>query len=243
MRCIRILPDTWASTLWPVSITTRNIALGKGSTTLASTSMASSLVMVFVSPFVRTCAEVTLSRRDAAGADRREPTPRPYHTSTPVPYPSDHSAQCPPRRRILQQERAEIERDVVRRVVPGDRRGGRGDLRRIRRDRVVPNHAVVVRDADRVEKRAHHRPLFGQVIHDEHSSGKRLGQRRQAGEVTRLTIFVEADHRLRPELPLLGDEQRGLPLIGGRFSVAPERVRGAKPLLRGHPLPQAWRCP
>ena len=34
-------------------------------------------------------------------------------------------------------------------------------------------------------------------------------------------------------------QQRGLPLIGGRFSVAPERVRGAKPLLRGHPLPQA----
>jgi len=88
-------------------------------------------------------------------------------------------------------------------------------------------------------KRAHHRPLFGQVIHDEHSSRERLGQSRQAGKVTRLALFVEADHRLGPELPLLGDEQRGLQLIRGRLSVPPERVRGAKPLLRGHPLPQA----
>src|SRR2546422_4115368 len=47
MRCIRILPDTWARTLWPLSISTRNIALGSGSTTLPSTSIASSLLMAF----------------------------------------------------------------------------------------------------------------------------------------------------------------------------------------------------
>src|SRR4029450_13282482 len=46
MRCIRILPDTWARTLWPLSITTRNIALGSGSTTLPCTSIASSLLML-----------------------------------------------------------------------------------------------------------------------------------------------------------------------------------------------------
>src|SRR6516225_7048802 len=53
MRCIRILPDTWARTLWPLSISTRNIALGNGSTTLPSTSIASSLLMAFSpSPFM-----------------------------------------------------------------------------------------------------------------------------------------------------------------------------------------------
>src|SRR5207237_10054835 len=47
IRCIRSLPDTWARTLWPLSISTRNIALGSGSTTLPSTSIASSLLMTF----------------------------------------------------------------------------------------------------------------------------------------------------------------------------------------------------
>src|SRR3989449_10380379 len=51
MRCIRILPETWARTLWPLSISTRNIALGSGSTTLPSTSIASSLLMAF-RPFI-----------------------------------------------------------------------------------------------------------------------------------------------------------------------------------------------
>src|SRR5262249_38976181 len=45
MKCIRILPDTWARTLWPLSSSTRNMAFGSGSTTVPSTSMASSLVM------------------------------------------------------------------------------------------------------------------------------------------------------------------------------------------------------
>src|SRR5262245_34893471 len=45
MKFIRILPDTWASTLWPLSSSTRNIALGSGSTTVPSTSIASSLVI------------------------------------------------------------------------------------------------------------------------------------------------------------------------------------------------------
>src|SRR5215813_1999324 len=45
MKFIRILPDTWASTLWPLSSSTRNMALGSGSTTVPSTSIASSLAM------------------------------------------------------------------------------------------------------------------------------------------------------------------------------------------------------
>src|SRR5712691_3896635 len=45
MKFIRILPLTWASTRWPFSNSTRNIAFGSGSTTVPSTSIASSLVI------------------------------------------------------------------------------------------------------------------------------------------------------------------------------------------------------
>src|SRR5438105_8550824 len=44
MKFMRILPLTWASTRWPFSSSTRNIAFGRGSTTVPSTSIASSLV-------------------------------------------------------------------------------------------------------------------------------------------------------------------------------------------------------
>src|SRR4029453_16017956 len=90
MRCIRILPDTWARTLWPLSITTRNIALGSGSTTLPCTSIASSLLMLlrfFLSSAswteaqcgsglrCRRCSEHDGSRDLDSPSDRREPTP------------------------------------------------------------------------------------------------------------------------------------------------------------------------
>src|SRR5580704_5966772 len=42
IRCIRILPELCASTLWPFSSSTRNMALGNGSTTVPSSTMASS---------------------------------------------------------------------------------------------------------------------------------------------------------------------------------------------------------
>src|SRR4030095_7495843 len=54
---MRILPDTWARTLWPFSISTRNIALGNGSTTLPSTSIASSLLILLLSPFIGVSAD------------------------------------------------------------------------------------------------------------------------------------------------------------------------------------------
>src|SRR5690348_7096120 len=53
MKFIRILPDTWASTLCPFSSSTRNIALGSGSTTVPSTSIASSLAMGVLGGLVR----------------------------------------------------------------------------------------------------------------------------------------------------------------------------------------------
>src|SRR5437667_3138313 len=40
---MRILPEMWASTLWPFSSSTRNMALGSGSTTVPSSTIASSL--------------------------------------------------------------------------------------------------------------------------------------------------------------------------------------------------------
>src|SRR6476659_7650541 len=40
---MRIFPEMWASTLWPFSSSTRNIALGNGSTTVPSTRIVSSL--------------------------------------------------------------------------------------------------------------------------------------------------------------------------------------------------------
>src|SRR5215813_1020158 len=47
MKFMRILPLTCASTRWPLSSSTRNIAFGSGSTTVPSTSIASSFGMSF----------------------------------------------------------------------------------------------------------------------------------------------------------------------------------------------------
>src|SRR3954449_10810241 len=45
MRNRRILPATWPRTVWPLSSSTRNIALGRASTTSPSSSTFSSLAM------------------------------------------------------------------------------------------------------------------------------------------------------------------------------------------------------
>src|SRR3954453_21046539 len=50
MYGIRILPEICASTVCPFSSSTRNIALGRGSTTVPSTSITSSLATLRVSP-------------------------------------------------------------------------------------------------------------------------------------------------------------------------------------------------
>ena len=42
MKCMRIFPEMCARTLWPLSSWTRNIAFGRGSITVPSTSIASS---------------------------------------------------------------------------------------------------------------------------------------------------------------------------------------------------------
>src|SRR5262245_16475089 len=62
MKCMRILPETWASTLCPLSNSTRNIAFGSGSTTVPSTSIASSLAIVDIRLFH--------PRQDAGAAGR-----------------------------------------------------------------------------------------------------------------------------------------------------------------------------
>src|SRR5205823_89417 len=53
MKFIRILPLTCASTRWPLSSSTRNIAFGNGSTTVPSTSIASSFVISASAPRAR----------------------------------------------------------------------------------------------------------------------------------------------------------------------------------------------
>src|SRR5499433_959474 len=78
MKFMRILPDTWASTLWPLSSSTRNMALGSGSTTVPSTSIASSLAMSgrpreHVRPVVRDGDGVLEVRGEASVRRHRRP--------------------------------------------------------------------------------------------------------------------------------------------------------------------------
>src|SRR5215510_10483843 len=79
MKFMRILPDTWASTLWPLSSSTRNMALGSGSTTVPSTSIASSLAIAsgrpreHVRPVVRDGDGVLEVRGEASVRRHRGP--------------------------------------------------------------------------------------------------------------------------------------------------------------------------
>jgi hypothetical protein len=126
----------------------------------------------------------------------------------------------------------------VSRVLPGNRGGGARNLFGIGRHRFLVDEAVVVRDAERVEEGTHHRPLLGEVIHDEHARRECVGQARHAREVTRLAIGIEPIDRLGPEFQLLGDERGRLRLLVLGFLVAPQRMRGGHALLGGHSLPQ-----
>src|SRR5688572_23169772 len=47
IKCMRILPETWARTLWPFSSSTRNMALGSGSTIFPSIWIFSSFAIPF----------------------------------------------------------------------------------------------------------------------------------------------------------------------------------------------------
>ena len=98
-------------------------------------------------------------------------------------------------------------------------------------DGVVLNEAVLVSDAKRVEKRRHHRALFGEVIDDEGAGGKGVGQRREAGEMLGLPLVVERQDRLRAEFLLLRDQHHGLNLVVCGLFFAPERPGGEQPLL------------
>ncbi len=46
MRCMRILPELWARTSWPLSVLTRNVAFFNDSTTVPSSRIACSLALV-----------------------------------------------------------------------------------------------------------------------------------------------------------------------------------------------------
>ena len=94
-----------------------------------------------------------------------------------------------------------------------------------------------MRDAERVEKRAHHCPLLGEVIDDERLRGERVGEGRQARQMARLSLLFERHDGFGAEFFLLRDEQHGLELVVGRLLVVPEGARRLQPLIAGHPLP------
>ena len=62
MKFIRIFPEAWASTSWPVGNSTRNVTLGSASVTVPSSSIASFFGKPFIpygrasDPFDRTLA-------------------------------------------------------------------------------------------------------------------------------------------------------------------------------------------
>ena len=93
-------------------------------------------------------------------------------------------------------------------------------------------------NAERVEKRAHHRPLLGEMVEDERASGQSVRKRRQAGQMLRLALDIERDDGFRPELLAIGNEQRRLNLIVDSLIVGPERARRAQLLIRRHLFPQ-----
>ena len=103
----------------------------------------------------------------------------------------------------------------------------------------LPIVVEVVDSAERIEKTAHQRAVIREVIEHEHAARDRCGQRGETREMLRLAIDIEADDRLRPELLLLRNEERGLHLIVDGVAVGPERARRRKPLRGGHLFPQA----
>src|SRR4029450_342086 len=71
---MRIFPEMWASTLWPFSNSTRNMALGRGSTTVPSSTIASSLGLGRGIPPDRWTRTFAARIRARPGASAREET-------------------------------------------------------------------------------------------------------------------------------------------------------------------------
>ncbi len=82
MKFILIFPDTWAKTLWPFSNSTRNIAFGRASTTLAC-----SLIESFFAMNIHICVKYQTAGgfhdRPAALQPAREPLHLAVRTSQP----------------------------------------------------------------------------------------------------------------------------------------------------------------
>ena len=97
---MRIFPEMWASTLWPFSSSTRNIAFGRGSMTTPSSKIASSfgfgrgssLDQGWTNALLRTCYELGTEN------ERREKRSRTGTVRPGVPGPRDnYSAELPHR--------------------------------------------------------------------------------------------------------------------------------------------------
>jgi PAS domain S-box-containing protein len=141
--------------------------------------------------------------------------------------------------RILAPQRVEIDADIIDRKLGGNLLHRVGHLRRVGLHILFLNQSVVVRDAKRVEERAHHRPLVREMIENQRARGERIREAAERRKVARLAFDIEADHGLRAEFLLLRDQEGSLHLIVGRFLVAPECERGARPLIQRHLLPHS----
>src|SRR5690606_41344634 len=86
IKCMRILPEIWQSTLWPLSSSTRNIALGNGSMTVPSISMTSSLPIG--------SARLLQLRRDGRQGGPHFRVLHRLAPGPPVPPPPRHNCVC-----------------------------------------------------------------------------------------------------------------------------------------------------
>src|SRR4051812_11023235 len=109
-------------------------------------------------------------------------------------------AQAAPRLGVLADQGRQIERDVLSRILRRDRLDGRPDLLRVGLRVVVFDQAVVVLQAERIEKRAHHLAVILEVVDDEAACGKRLRQADHARQMLGPALVVEAEDEFRAEL-------------------------------------------
>ena len=86
-------------------------------------------------------------------------------------------------------------------------------------------------DAEMIEKRFEHRPLPGQVIHDQDAARQAFRGLVHGRQVAREFLRGQLHHALRPEVQLTGDGLHGLDLLRHGILIGPERLRGRQALV------------
>ena len=150
--------------------------------------------------------------------------------------------QRAPGLRVLRQQRGEVQRDVLGRECGIERIGGGGQA--FGGDgslRIGGNQALLVHDAERVEKAFQHRPLVREVIAHEQPRRERIRHLREGHEVARLLLERKSLHEFRPRLQVARNERHRLDLLLDAVAFLPERLGGQEALRLGHLLPQPRR--